>query len=88
VSVAAFFGLTALLIGLIGGGLLWGRRWIGGKADVMASTPTSPAAEMGRLAPGTLVEVKGTLRVNEPLTAEFWLRISRSTCSARYGRAA
>lgn len=70
-SVSAFLVLTALVIGLFGGALLWWRSSESGKSNLMASTPTSPAGEVGRLAPGTLVEVKGTLRVNEPLIGEF-----------------
>jgi hypothetical protein len=38
---------------------------------LMADTPTSRAADVAKLAPGTLVEVKGTLRCAALLTAEF-----------------
>lgn len=70
-------GICAAVAALIGGGLLWWRRSVGGEIAIMASTPTSPAGAVGKLAPGTLTEVKGTLRVREPLTAEF----SRKPCA-------
>ena len=60
-AVAAFIGLC----------LLWWRRSVGREIAVMAGTPTSPAGDVAKLAPGTLTEVKGTLRVREALTAEF-----------------
>jgi hypothetical protein len=54
-----------------GGALLWWRRSVGNEIALMAGTQTSKAGEVAKLAPGTLVEVKGTLRVRTPLTAEF-----------------
>jgi hypothetical protein len=71
ISVAAFLGLIAVVLGVVGGGLLWWRARVGGRSSTMADTPTTPAAEVGRLAPGTLVEVTGALRTRQPLTAEF-----------------
>jgi hypothetical protein len=70
-------GICAAVAALIGGGLLLWRRAVGGEIAIMASTPTSPAGEVGKLTPGTLTEVKGTLRVREALTAEF----SRKPCA-------
>jgi hypothetical protein len=70
-------GICAAVAALVGGGLLWWRRSVGGEIAIMASTPTSPAGEVAKLAPGTLTEVKGTLRVREPLAAEF----SRKPCA-------
>jgi len=64
-------GIIAAVAAVVGTGLLWWRRSVGGEIALMASTPTSPAGEVAKLAPGTLIEVKGTLRVREPLTAEF-----------------
>src|SRR5262249_59526645 len=58
------------------GGLLWWRRRVGEELRLMAATPTSKAAEVARLAPGTVVEVKGTLRCTGPLTAE----LSKQSC--------
>jgi hypothetical protein len=69
--VNLILGICAAVAALVGGGLLWWRRSVGGEIAIMASTPTSPAGEVGKLAPGTLAEVKGMLRVREALTAEF-----------------
>jgi hypothetical protein len=69
-------GFAALpLLGALG--LLWYRARVGGERTLMASTPTSKAAEVARLAPGTIVEVKGNLRCQSPLKAEF----SQETCA-------
>ena len=64
--VLAIIAAVAALAGL---GLLWWRRSVGREIAVMAETPTTPAGGVAKLAPGTLTEVKGTLR--EPLTGEF-----------------
>ena len=49
--------------------------WLRGRAsrsrELMAATPTSKAADVATLAPGTLVELKGTLRCTAPLKADF-----------------
>lgn len=66
------------MVGLIVGGLLialglillW-RRAVLQKRLRLMSIETSPAADVARMAPGTLVEVKGTLRCAAPLTSEF-----------------
>jgi E3 ubiquitin ligase len=71
------FAIIAAIAAVIGAGLLWWRRSVGGEIAIMASTLTSAAGEVAKLAPGTLTEVKGTLRVREPLTAEF----SRQPCA-------
>jgi hypothetical protein len=52
-------------------GCLWYRRRLGQEIGLMAAIQTSRAAEVARLAPGTAVEVKGTLRCAAPLVAEF-----------------
>jgi hypothetical protein len=52
-------------------GCLWYRTRLGKQIALMAATATSRAAEVAGLAPGTVVEVKGTLRCAAPLTAEF-----------------
>jgi hypothetical protein len=70
-------GIVAAVAAAVGAGLLWWRRSVGGEIALMASTQTSPAGDVAKLAPGTLTEVKGTLRVREPLTAEF----SRKPCA-------
>lgn len=68
------WALLALGFALIG--LSW-RRSAGKDIRKMAAMPTTPAASIGRLAPGTLVEVKGNLRCAAPLVAEF----SQQPCS-------
>jgi hypothetical protein len=66
-------GLTALAAVLAVGGLLalWWRTRMGGEIALMAPTATSKTADVAKLAPGALVEIKGTLRCAQPLTAEF-----------------
>lgn len=64
-------GIVAAVAAAVGCGLLWWRRSVGSEIAIMESTPTTPAGDAGKLAPGTLTEIKGTLRVREPLTAEF-----------------
>jgi hypothetical protein len=66
--VLAIFGVVALLIAT---GCMWYRRNEGQQRALMAATPTSKAAAVASLAPGTVVEAKGTLRCVAPLTAEF-----------------
>jgi hypothetical protein len=67
------FGLSILALALTVFGLLvlWWRSRIGGEIALMADTPTSKARDIAKIAPGTLVEVKGTLRCASPLTAEY-----------------
>jgi hypothetical protein len=60
------------LIALAGAaGCLWYRQRLGREIALMAATATSKAVDVARLAPGTVAEVKGTLRCAVPLTAEF-----------------
>lgn len=59
------------VLSLVGLGLLWWRHSVGKQIAVMAAMPTTRAADLASLAPGTFVEVKGTLRVREPLLGEF-----------------
>lgn len=66
--VLAVFAAIAALIGL---GLLWWRSRVSRELNAMASLETSGAGTVAALAPGTAVEVKGTLRVRAPLTGEF-----------------
>lgn len=51
--------------------LLWG--WYASRKDVslMRTTETTPAADVAKLPPGSLVEVKGRLRCAEPVTGEL-----------------
>jgi hypothetical protein len=64
-------GICAAVAALIGFGLLYWRSRVGKEIAMMASLQTSGAGSIATTAPGTLVEVKGTLRVRTPLIAEF-----------------
>ena len=63
--------LFAIIFLVAGGVMLYFRRRTQQKAGLMSQTQTSNASEVSSLAPGTLVEVKGTLRCEEPLTSEM-----------------
>ncbi|MDQ3924927.1 MAG: E3 ubiquitin ligase family protein, partial [Actinomycetota bacterium] len=63
--------LFAIIFLVAGGVMLYIRRRTQQKAGLMSQTQTSNASEVSSLAPGTLVEVKGTLRCEEPLTSEM-----------------
>ena len=63
--------LFAIIFLVAGGVLLYFRSRSQQKAGLMSQTQTSNASEVSSLAPGTLVEVKGTLRCEEPLTSEM-----------------
>lgn len=64
-------GICAAVAALIGAGLLWWRSRVGREIATMAAMETSGAGSVAAMAPGTAVEVKGTLRVRQPLAAEF-----------------
>jgi hypothetical protein len=64
-------GICAAVAALVGLGLLWWRSRVGKEIALMASLETSGAGNVTRTPPGTVVEVKGTLRVRVPLVAEF-----------------
>jgi hypothetical protein len=63
--------LFAVIFLVAGGALLYFRNRAKQKAALMGQTETSNASDVSGLAPGTLVEVKGTLRCEEPLTSEM-----------------
>jgi E3 Ubiquitin ligase len=63
--------LFAIIFLVAGGVLLYLRNKNKQKAALMGRTETSNASDVSGLAPGTLVEVKGTLRCEEPLTSEM-----------------
>ncbi len=63
--------LFAIIFLVAGGVMLYFRSRSQQKAGLMTQTQTSNASEVSTLAPGTLVEVKGTLRCDEPLTSEM-----------------
>src|SRR5215213_1576336 len=64
-------GICAAVAALAAVGLLWWRSRVGSELALMASVDTSGAGSVAQMAPGSIVEVKGTLRVRAPLTAEF-----------------
>lgn len=57
--------------------LFWGRHASRRDMSLMRGTETTPAAEVAKLPPGSLVEVKGVLRCAEPLTGD----LSKSPCA-------
>ena len=63
--------LFAIIFLVAGGVMLYFRRRSQQKAGLMSQTETSNASDVSSLASGTLVEVKGTLRCEEPLTSEM-----------------
>lgn len=65
-----FFAATAVLAGL-GGACLYFRQSFNREIALLAATQTSRAADVSRLAPGTLVEVKGTIRCDNPFNGQF-----------------
>jgi len=65
------FGLFGVLMWVAAGVLLHFRRRQLGKTKLMQDTETSSAAAAAKTPAGTLVEVKGTLRCEEPLTSEM-----------------
>jgi hypothetical protein len=69
--MALGLAIAALIAAAIGGGLLWHRRTVGRELGLMTATQASGAGGVASLAPGTIVAVKGTLRVRQPLQAEF-----------------
>jgi hypothetical protein len=67
----------AILFLVAGGVLLYFQNRTKRKSALMSQTETSNASEVSGFAPGTLVEVKGTLRCDEPLTSEM----AEKTCA-------
>jgi E3 Ubiquitin ligase len=65
------FLLFAIVFLVAGGVLFYFRRKTQQKSALMEQTQTSDAANVLGLAPGTLIEVKGTLRCDSPLTSEM-----------------
>ncbi len=69
--MAIIFLLFGVLAWVAVGVLLYFRRKTLGKTEAMGRVETSSAAEVSGMAPGTAVEVKGTLRCEEPLHSEM-----------------
>src|SRR5215210_1645747 len=63
--------LFAVIFLVAGGALLYFRNKNKQKAALMGQTETSNTSDVSELFPGTLVEVKGTLRCEEHLTSEM-----------------
>jgi len=70
---AVMSGIAALL-GLL---CLWFWKKFHDETALMAATPTSRASDVAALAPGTIVEVKGTIRCDAPIAGEF----SKQACA-------
>ena len=65
------FILFGILLWVAAGVLLYFRRRQLRMIDLIGQVETSTASEVSGLAPGTLVEVKGTLRCESPLKSEM-----------------
>jgi hypothetical protein len=63
--------LFAVIFLVAGGVMLYFRNRTKQKSALMSQTETSSASDVSGLSPGTLVEVKGTLRCESPLTSEM-----------------
>src|SRR5829696_6842492 len=72
--IVRLFAVVCLGAGGVG---LYVRNRTKHKSALMSQTETSNASDISRIAPGTLVEVKGTLRCDEPLTSEM----AEKTCA-------
>ncbi len=69
--------LFAVIFLVAGGVLLYFRNRTKQKSALMSQTETSSASGVSGLAPGTLVEIKGRLRCEEPLVSEM----AEKTCA-------
>jgi E3 Ubiquitin ligase len=67
IVLAVFAGIAAV----VGLGLLWWRWRVVRELRVMSSVDVSGAGSVAAIPPGQVVEVAGTLRVRQPLAAEF-----------------
>jgi hypothetical protein len=66
--ILLLFAVIFVVAGIV---LLYFRNKNKQKAALMGQTQTSSASDVSGLAPGTLVEVTGTLRCEEPLSSEM-----------------
>lgn len=69
--MAVIFSIVGIVVWVAAGVLLYFRRKTLGKIELMRSVQTSAASKVSTTAPGTLVEVKGTLRCENPLKSEM-----------------
>jgi hypothetical protein len=65
------FAVAAGIAALVALICLWFWKKYREENALMAETPTSRAADIASMAPGTLVEVKGTVRCEAPFLGEF-----------------
>jgi len=63
--------LFAVIFLVAGGVLLYFRNRTKQKSAIMGQTETSNASDVASIVPGRLVEVKGTVRCDKPLTSEM-----------------
>jgi hypothetical protein len=75
--MAVIFSLVGIAVWVVAGVMLHFRRKTLKKTELMGSVETSAARDIASKAPGTLVEVKGTLRCEEPLKSEM----AEQTCA-------
>jgi hypothetical protein len=75
--MAVIFSVFGIVAWVIAGVLLYFRRKTLAKTELMRDVQTSAASEVSATVPGTLVEVKGTLRCEEPRTSEM----AEQTCA-------
>ena len=76
------FVLFGILMLIAAGVLIYFRRLKLRKVELMRRVETSSAAEVAGVSPGTLVEAKGTLRCESPLTSEM----AGQTCAYYHSR--
>jgi len=69
--MAVIFSVVGIGVWVAAGVLLYHRRKTLRKVEVMHGVETSAAAKVSGMSPGTLVEVKGTLRCESPLKSEM-----------------
>jgi hypothetical protein len=75
--MAVIFSVVSIGMWVAAGVLLYFRRKTLGKVELMHSVETSAASDVSGMSPGTLVEVKGTLRCESPLKSEM----AEQTCA-------
>jgi hypothetical protein len=67
----AGFAVASGVLVLLGLVCLWFWKKFRDETALIAATPTSRACDVAALAPGTVAEVKGTIRCDAPLAGEF-----------------